>query len=780
MSLDQETFMGYENVAADMRRAGRVILVATLLALGLPATGLGHDRGVTGTLVEVHEDRLDDTKGSVSFSLRTSGGVRRLADAQRRSLLGQQVHVDDDDPAAGLQGPVRALGEQRVVAAVGPGPRTLLVILLTTADVPTTTATVNRASAAVFTGASSANALYTQQSAGATRFVGRRLADEGDVAGPLAIAVSTAGCPFYALADAADAAARTAGWAVDAYDHVLYALPAGSGCSWGGLGELPGRRLWSVGDPDSRIVAHELGHNLGAHHANAYRCTNGGGPAVTLSASCTSQDYEDPFDVMGSFMRLMSSWHRAQIGELPAGQTLGVRESQTVTLSSSDDIASAGTRLLLIPRKDPRVPVSSWLAVERRSSLGPFDLWAVNDAVQRGVTVRLVGPLTLAAESQLLDASPATASFSDAALQVGQTMTDAAHGISIRLVSTAGTTATVALTMPTLTDDVPPSAPPGVRVSGDTNAVAVQWTAATDDEAVDHYEVQRDGVTVGSTPGLRFDDTRVADVTTATYTVTAVDTSANRTASPPVVATLRDMTPPSAVPGLSAAVSAGEVRLTWSAAQDNRGVARYRILRNGALRATVTGLGYAERPAAGLYVYGVSAVDSAGIIGRVSNVDDVVIAPPAQPPPVPPPPPAPLGPGPPPPAAPGPVPPPPATVPPAPDAALLTLPLPASEPGVVFTPLFSRAAKPPVIGLVSRSRRGRIVTMRFSAPGATAISAYRGSRRVGRTSAARLTLRLTLAPSAKRPRVKVIATSTAGASSRTYALTRPRPSNAAG
>ena len=86
-------------------------------------------------------------------------------------------------------------------------------------------------------------------------------------------------------------------------------------------------------------------------------------------------EYGDPFDVMGIVERLMSSWHRAQLGQLPAGQELRVRQSQTVGLVSSDDFATAGPRLLLVPRKQPRVPVSSWLAVELRSQAAPFDMW---------------------------------------------------------------------------------------------------------------------------------------------------------------------------------------------------------------------------------------------------------------------------------------------------------------------------------------------------------------------------------------------------------------------
>ena len=84
------------------------------------------------------------------------------------------------------------------------------------------------------------------------------------------------GCDKEAIAAAADAAASASGFAVGAYDHVLYFMPNSPACDFGGLGELPGRRTWSNGYLDTWVIAHELGHNLGAHHANSARCTTAG------------------------------------------------------------------------------------------------------------------------------------------------------------------------------------------------------------------------------------------------------------------------------------------------------------------------------------------------------------------------------------------------------------------------------------------------------------------------------------------------------------------------
>jgi hypothetical protein len=678
-----------------------------MLALTFPACAFAHRETVTGTLVELHGHRADGTEVQRSYAIRSATGELPLADAQPEALLGQQVRIADAQPAPGLQGEVRPAGSQRATRAVAPGPRSLLVILVTTPDQPIAAATPEEARAAVFTGPASANALYQQQSGGATSFVGLQRPD-GDVAGPLDIGVSTAGCRTLPLANAADGNARAAGWAVDAYDHVLYVLPHTSECDWGGQGELPGRRVWSNGFLDTQVIAHELGHNLGAHHANAYRCAAGGAP-VTLSASCTSTEYGDPFDVMATVPRLMSSWHRAQLGELPAGQELRLRASQTVDLVSSDDFASAGPRLLLVPRKDPGEPVSSWLAVELRSALGPFDAWSLGSPVTTGVSIRLVPDVAVATQSQLLDASPDTASFDDAPLQVGATVRDDAHAIAIRLDAIAGTTAAVTVTMPALVDDLAPTPPAGVQVTGNTNVVALRWGAAADDEAIADYQVERDGVVVGTTPGLSFDDTGVAALVTASYRVIAVDTSGNRRASDAVGVALPDATPPGPVPGLALTVRGGDVTVRWSAAADNRLIRAYRVARDGAVLHDIGGLSFGERPPAGRHAYAVAAVDAAGNVGPQATV---------------------------------------------------------VMPGAASGPALAR----PRIRLVRRSRRDGIVTMTFAADGASAMSAYRGATRVRRVASARLTVRLRVPRRVARPIVRVVASSRAGTSSRRFVL----------
>jgi hypothetical protein len=688
----------------------RAWAVATaVVALVLPASALGATT-VTGTLVEIHGHRVDGTEIARSYAIDAGGHDRPLTDErQPSSLIGQRVSVADRDAAPGLQGRVRTADDQRVAVAPGPGARSLLVILLTMPDAPQASATPEAARTAVFTGSASTDALYEQQSAGATRFVGR-LRNDGDIAGPLPIPVPVAGCDYYAIAYAADAAARSAGWEPSAYNHILYALPDNESCDWGGLGQMPGRRIWINGRLATSVVAHELGHNLGANHANAYRCTNGGA-AVTLSGTCTSSEYGDPFDIMGLNGVLMSSWHRAQVGQLPAAQQVTVQNSQTVTLVSSDDFTSSGPRTLLVPRKDPGGGVTSWFSLELRSARAPFDVWTLGAPVTTGISARIVPDLTSAAQTQLLDARPATSTSRDAALQPGESLRDEAHAITITVGAVTGGTATVTVTMapvaPTVAatrvDDLVPSSPQNLAAGGNTNAVTLTWSAAADDDAVDHYDVERDAAIVGATRGLSFVDTRVAELAMPVYRVIAVDRSGNRGASAPVNVLLHDATPPSVVPGLNATASGARVALSWAPAQDNRAVRSYRVVRDGVTVAEVSQRTYSDRPGAGPHRYEVSAEDSSGNLGGPSTAKAVV----------------------------------------------------AGAPRTVL----SRS-----------SWRGRVITMRFRAAGATSMRASSTGRQSARAKGTRLTLRLRMAPGETRRTVRVVASSPAGSSAHNWTV----------
>ncbi|MCW2985300.1 MAG: Peptidase gametolysin [Conexibacter sp.] len=503
------------------RRGPATVIVALAVALALPAPAFA----VTGVLTETHGDRLDGTETPETYSVATPEGTYAVAGDPPGDLVGRTVTIDAS--ARGRGGPRAVTSDAAAKAVAAAGPQSLLVIITALPDAAAQTITPEQARAAVFTDATSTSALFAQQSGGAMTLGGRVRAD-GDVTGPYLLPVSGAGCPTDAIADAADRAAAAGGWSPASYDHVLYVLPRLTTCDWAGLGQMPGRRAWTNGYLETSVVAHELGHNLGAHHASSLRCAGAGGAAVALSASCSASEYGDPFDVMGLQAHLMSSWHRAQVAELPADRQRTATQSGTFPIVSADAIGAMGTQLLLVPRKQPGRPVTSYLAVERRSPLGPFDAFDSIAPVSVGFSIRVVPALNVSSQSLLVDATPETASVLDSPLLPGRTFADDLGGISIAALD-AGT---VQVTMPPLVDDVPPTPPELMRLESWAGVVHVSWSPATDDTAVDHYDIERDGAVVAGrgAEATGFDDV-VPGPRTVSYRVVAVDAAGNRGAT---------------------------------------------------------------------------------------------------------------------------------------------------------------------------------------------------------------------------------------------------------
>jgi hypothetical protein len=74
-------------------------------------------------------------------------------------------------------------------------------------------------------------------------------------------------------------------------------------------------------------------------------------------------------------------------------------------------------------------------------------------------------------------------------------------------------------------DGTPPSQPGSVaRAIGSSTQIQLNWTASTDAESgVDHYVIYRNGVSLGTTASLSFDDTNAVAGTTYVYEVAAVN-----------------------------------------------------------------------------------------------------------------------------------------------------------------------------------------------------------------------------------------------------------------
>lgn len=166
-------------------------------------------------------------------------------------------------------------------------------------------------------------------------------------------------------------------------------------------------------------------------------------------------------------------------------------------------------------------------------------------------------------------------------------------------------------------DIVRPTAPGDVAVKPTSDrAVAISWSASTDDDGVASYEVFRGDVRVAVTVALQAAESPLQPAGRYCYSVEAVDRAGNRSPrSAPVCATTPDLTPPSAPPGVVVRPwGEHEITVGWNPADDDVGVAGYELLRDGKIVAKGAETNGSE---GGLeswreYCYTVRAFDAAG------------------------------------------------------------------------------------------------------------------------------------------------------------------------
>ncbi len=590
----------------------RRTVVLALLAVPLVCAPIGLAVGkpsqtIEGTLRTWHGDTFTIPVGVGAGVDTTVAGVVPLehADAGVHALAGRKVRAHGQRGANGVfaaNGGVQAAGE--AVAAAVTGTKSVAVLLFNFSNSTAQPWTTSAVRGAVFDNANSVDEYYRDASYG-------QLALTGDVFGWYTIDSSNAGCAYTTWANEARAKAAAAGVSLASYQYTVYAFPQAASCGWAGLAYLPGTGSWINGAMTLRVVSHELGHNFGVHHASTLACSNAGVPS-TFAGTCSQSEYGDPFTVMGTAQtRHHNNWHRTQLGWFTDTQT--VTTSGTYLLTPAE--LTGTPHMLRVARGD-----GTYLNLEFRQPWGIFDNFSAGDPAVNGVSVRIAPSTTSLVQSKLVDANPSTATFSDAALGVGNTVVDPQTSVSITTVSVGPAGASVSIQF--AADGQAPSAP-GSLSATPTSSTAVQlnWTAATDDMSVAGYRVYRGGALMGTTTALSYLDSGLQPQTLYAYEVRAYDAAGNVGPAAAASATTpgADTVAPSVPTGLSATVLKGrKVRLSWNASTDNAGVVGYHVVRSSVQIAASTGTSYTHRPPRGAFTYQVRALDAAGNVSGLS------------------------------------------------------------------------------------------------------------------------------------------------------------------
>ena len=172
----------------------------------------------------------------------------------------------------------------------------------------------------------------------------------------------------------------------------------------------------------------------------------------------------------------------------------------------------------------------------------------------------------------------------------------------------------------TLADTDAPSVPADLSVEPRSAAeIDLDWSLAGDNDRVDGYNIFRDGEFLATSQASRFTDATALPDTAYCYRVSAFDGAGNESAqgNEACISTPPDVEYPTVPTGLSATWSdnSGQsvISLTWTASTDDGRITHYRVYRNGAWHADVTGTRFedADLASSSSYYYEVSAVDAA-------------------------------------------------------------------------------------------------------------------------------------------------------------------------
>jgi hypothetical protein len=293
-------------------------------------------------------------------------------------------------------------------------------------------------------------------------------------------------CNYSAIGVAAEAAATAAGYNVASYEFRVYVFPRVTACGWSGLAYVGSpKKAWinGGGAAVTSVIAHEMGHNFGLLHAASVDCGT-----RSIGGSCRASEYGDPFNTMGNQRAAhFDAAQKSLLGWIPAATVATHRTGTSTYVLAPIENGGASLYAVKIPAATKR---TYWL--EYRQPIG-FDAF-VASYPNNGAQVRVASPFeTLCAgcnsysdDTELLDMTTGTTTFTDSALVVGKSYTDPDYGITVSVLSATPGALTVQVSGPggsaspaPTTTTLATSANPSVAGASVTLTASVSGTSPT-------------------------------------------------------------------------------------------------------------------------------------------------------------------------------------------------------------------------------------------------------------------------------------------------------------
>lgn len=585
------------------------------------ASAAGSEISVEGTL-EVHViDDFQVNRHETEFFLEKSGGQGRLKlrfkDSAPAGLMsGRKVKAKGKISGSVLELSAASLSpaeteDLTVSYSLVSGVQKTLAVLVDFSD-KSLSCSASTMDQLLFSGTTSINAFYQESSFQNVSFA-------GDIVGPVTINYTATGCDYPSWESAANQQLASMGVSLSNYRRIVYLFPSAGCGSTAGRGMLGGTttKSWIYGYCSNKmVIGHELGHNLGVHHA-----------------STPGSEYGDGSDTMGNkgFFHFNAP-HKIAMGWIPGAraQTISRSGIHTVTQLESSSAAiqaleikkSTGGAYYLSFRQPSgfdaslstlfqnRVSVHSWsgsvgLQTMQLATLGDGETYT-DSTLGMSFTVLSHDGASATVQIQLPDAPCVRAAPSVAispASQAGTPGQQLAYSVSVTNrdsgscgSSTFSLSGTVpagfsqSLSVPSLTLPAGASGSAGLLVSSASTSSGGSYSLSA--RATDMADATRTG-SAG-----------------ATYLVNAPDTVA-----------------PSAPGNLVATAGKRKATLSWSASMDDSGTVIYRIYRDGAMIAQTSARSYTDSGLSGgaAYTYQVDAVDPSGNASAKSGAVSVTV-----------------------------------------------------------------------------------------------------------------------------------------------------------